>query len=450
MKVLHIAPHVGGGVGSVLKGFFQESARINVENDLYCLDYCRFNYDDITPFGQKKQGLGYSSVSNYVDEFKNYDVILVHYWNHPLLARALLTANWSSTKVVFWCHHSGLSEPHIIPNYIVRLASKVLFTSSSSLKAPNLKKFINRSPDRFGVVHSTSDLRAWRAIGAKRTRSNATRRGLYLGTVAYSKMHPHSTQILARLSKMGLPINIVGGPDQVRFQHEVHNLGGKIQVYGQVNDVLKFYEHADFFLYPLRRGHFGTGEQVILEAMAAGLPVIAFNNPAETAIIQHGETGFLAESANDFVQKVRLIADDKLLREKLSLNALRDVDKTFNHLAMVRKLLDHLRIVVGCEQKIGGDVPAEVGSDEFAIFAISSFFDTSVVEGLMHCPKEAVDLVYEKICGYLDAPYQNEVWLSKQKSSFLQYLSFFPDNPKLQEISYRISEKFPSLSIQQV
>lgn len=302
-------------------------------------------------------------------------MVLVNYWNHPLLARALLTANWSSSRVVFWFHNSGLSEPHIIHDHIVRLAMKVLFTSSSSLKAPNLEKFISCSPDRFGVVHSTSDLRAWRAIGAKRTRFNATKRGLYLGTVAYSKMHPHSAQIFAQLSKTGFTIDIVGGPDQLRFQHDVHNLGGEIQVHGQVNDVLKFYEHADYFFYPLRRGHFGTGEQVILEAMVAGLPVIAFDNPAETAIIEHGESGFLAESVNDFVQKACRLADDKLLREKLSLNALRDVDKTFNHQATVRKLLDHLRSVVGCEQKIvDGGLPAEVASDEFAIFAISSFF----------------------------------------------------------------------------
>ena len=55
MKVLHIAPHVGGGVGFVLKGFFQESARLNIESDLYCLDNCRHNFDDITPYGQKNR-----------------------------------------------------------------------------------------------------------------------------------------------------------------------------------------------------------------------------------------------------------------------------------------------------------------------------------------------------------------------------------------------------------
>jgi glycosyltransferase involved in cell wall biosynthesis len=40
--------------------------------------------------------------------------------------------------------------------------------------------------------------------------------------------------------------------------------------------------------------------QVILEAMASGLPVIASDLPAHRDVIRHGETGWLVSSQNDF------------------------------------------------------------------------------------------------------------------------------------------------------
>jgi glycosyltransferase involved in cell wall biosynthesis len=49
--------------------------------------------------------------------------------------------------------------------------------------------------------------------------------------------------------------------------------------------------------------------QVVLEAMAAGLPVIASDIPAHRDLIQHGETGWIANDAHAFAQGLALLQD---------------------------------------------------------------------------------------------------------------------------------------------
>ena len=49
--------------------------------------------------------------------------------------------------------------------------------------------------------------------------------------------------------------------------------------------------------------------QIILEAMAAGLPVIASDIPAHRDLIRHGETGWLAGSASGFAEGFALLKD---------------------------------------------------------------------------------------------------------------------------------------------
>jgi glycosyltransferase involved in cell wall biosynthesis len=52
----------------------------------------------------------------------------------------------------------------------------------------------------------------------------------------------------------------------------------------------------------------------MLEAMAAGLPVIASDLPAHRDIIQHGTTGWLVGSAADLAEALRALQDPDVNR----------------------------------------------------------------------------------------------------------------------------------------
>ena len=59
----------------------------------------------------------------------------------------------------------------------------------------------------------------------------------------------------------------------------------------------------------------------IMEAMAAGLPVVAMRNRGHCALVQDGETGFLVDTQSQMEEKLCLLLDDAALRQTLGENA---------------------------------------------------------------------------------------------------------------------------------
>ena len=66
-----------------------------------------------------------------------------------------------------------------------------------------------------------------------------------------------------------------------------------------------WYRHAQATLFPIRWGEpFGM---VLIESMASGTPVLAFEEGAVPEIVRHGETGFVVDSIESMVKAVGLI-----------------------------------------------------------------------------------------------------------------------------------------------
>ncbi|GAI52225.1 unnamed protein product, partial [marine sediment metagenome] len=133
---------------------------------------------------------------------------------------------------------------------------------------------------------------------------------------------PH-TQTLKKMAKR---LNL---KDKVLFSP-----GGRNQ-----EELKKLYFNAAVYVFPSKKEDFGI---VIIEAMGAGVPVVAWKSGGPTDIVVNGKTGFLAKPfmVGDFAQKILKLLKDKKLRQKMSLVSWQRVKTHFSwekHLDILEK-----------------------------------------------------------------------------------------------------------------
>ena len=95
------------------------------------------------------------------------------------------------------------------------------------------------------------------------------------------------------------------------LQNDIHFVGLVTEA-----DLARLYREAALYVYPSPEEDFGMG---VIEAMAAGTPVVAWNSGGPTVTVKHGETGFLVEpyEAEEFAKKICRLATDPALAERM-------------------------------------------------------------------------------------------------------------------------------------
>lgn len=105
------------------------------------------------------------------------------------------------------------------------------------------------------------------------------------------------------------------GKDPAPAVRELAQLPG-IQVTGTVNDVRPFYREAIAAVVPLNVG--GGSRLKILEAMAAGVPVVSTTLGAEGLEIRHNENILIADSSKQLFEAIITVIENETLHKHLS------------------------------------------------------------------------------------------------------------------------------------
>jgi glycosyltransferase involved in cell wall biosynthesis/predicted metal-dependent phosphoesterase TrpH len=114
-----------------------------------------------------------------------------------------------------------------------------------------------------------------------------------------------------------------GGPEQERLRERVGAEHTTFLGWLSGTDLARAYASADLFLFPSATDTFG---QVILEAQASGLPVIAVAEGGPVSLIEHRVSGLLCEARADALADAVLeLAGSPLLGERLSAAGLSSV-----------------------------------------------------------------------------------------------------------------------------
>lgn len=122
----------------------------------------------------------------------------------------------------------------------------------------------------------------------------------------------HTRSLKALVKRLGLEKKVLFSPEK-----------------GSQRELRDLYFNAAVYVFPSKKEDFGI---VIIEAMGAGVPVVAWNSGGPTDIVVDGKTGFLAKpfDLDDFAAKTVTVLQDRELRKKMSLASWKRVKNRFS------------------------------------------------------------------------------------------------------------------------
>jgi glycosyltransferase involved in cell wall biosynthesis len=169
---------------------------------------------------------------------------------------------------------------------------------------------------------------------------------------AYYKDEPNRDAVLwfahavwPRLHRLypALKFYVVGSSPPSEIQDLARRDHGII-VTGEVADVAPYLARSRLYVCPMRMGTGFRGK--ILQAMAAGLPVVATSRSAEGLPLEPGYNIMLADTPTIMQTSISLLLTDRILRKRLSERALAMVTQRFNWPHCVDTLENAIREVV--------------------------------------------------------------------------------------------------------
>lgn len=329
--ILHITPHLGGGVGRVILNYLAKDKGDSIfKHKVVCLDYANDN-------ASKAAGdISFLLLDNMANKKKKLlkmindaDIILIHWWNHPLLYDFLVRTQLPLCRLIMWSHISGFHPPSVFTSKVLQYPDLFVFATPVSYKTKEVKNLSNKRKKFLRAVWSTGGVEHIKSVKHK---AHAGFNVGYIGTVDYCKMHPNFLNICSRINIPDVNFIVCGGLKEKELECEAKRLGidKKFNFTGLVSDVSKYLSIFDVFGYPLAPYHYGTCDQVLAENMAVGVVPVVLANRMESYMVKDGVTGIIAKNQKEYVKAIESLYADKGLRSYLSANAKKYALKTFS------------------------------------------------------------------------------------------------------------------------
>jgi starch synthase len=251
---------------------------------------------------------------------KDYSVLHFHtqevsYCSLGLMKRipTVITADMSAFQFSPYPPWSPRDWPFVTTRYLERRAFQaahtVVFWSEWARRAA-LGKNSYLAPEKTRVIPAGVDLECF--VGIFERPRGCPKRILFVGSDFVRKGGQDLLQVFLECFKDQAELHLITKAS-LNSEHSNVHIHPKVEAYSP--EWLSLYAAADLFVLPTRQDVFGL---VIIEAMAAGLPVIATNINAIPELVINGKTGLVIEPSNRdaLAQSLkRLLNDGSLCRQ---------------------------------------------------------------------------------------------------------------------------------------
>jgi glycosyltransferase involved in cell wall biosynthesis len=202
-------------------------------------------------------------------------------------------------------------------------------------------KWSHIPPQRFEVIPNAIDVESFASLELQPFSQPTCRIG-FIGRLDPIKRVPDLVEAVGMLERAEL--HVFGeGEDRARIEQTIRrlDLAPRVTLHGETRQPHEALRQIDLLVLPSDAEGFGL---VLIEAMAAGIPVIATDVPGIRDVVQNAQTGLLVppRSPRALAQAIDRVRDDAELRRRLTDAARAQVAQRFTWetvLGQYRKLL---------------------------------------------------------------------------------------------------------------
>lgn len=281
---------------------------------------------------------------------KHYDILHCHILEGFHSAAAVIAGRVFNKKVVIKIANTGAASDFLqIKNliggkHILRLVKKADVLVATSRQSAREALAEGCADSQIALIPNGVDTVRFRPSDAQ---AQARTRIVCAGRLAAHKGLDILLDAVGRLKRDGmrLRVDIAGqGPERGNLLKKTAacDLAGDVTLHGEIGSVEAFFEPDAVFVQPSRAEGMSN---VMLEAMAAGLPVIATRTGAAPDVIQDGVNGMLVDagSVEQLCAAVKKIISDEALARRLGASARRTIVENYSITSVAEKYMELYR-----------------------------------------------------------------------------------------------------------
>lgn len=295
---------------------------------------------------------------NSVENITKYDYVIINSTNFKFLVilKKIHKFNPECKVIIIQHHFEYLAQSYINPKrYLLKIAEKYMLGNSDFIITPNQYSY-NIAVDKLNIDKSKMYKIENSFNKNKKYELTKYKKGflLYVGTIEYRKGIHILIQALAEIKELNFHMHFVGKYSEsnsyfVKLKRMILKSGlkDKITFYGRITDdeLNELYKKAEVFVFPSLNEGYGL---VILEAMAHGLPVIAFDNTAMPLTVIDQVNGFLVKNKDgkELAKRIKDLLSNEILVRKMGCNAIRTFNRTKDDKEIENKIKDFVNNVL--------------------------------------------------------------------------------------------------------